>query len=52
MLITLPVVLALLALLVLGFFAWKWSRNCDHWRDPVNIKVLRGSGEGLREQLQ
>jgi hypothetical protein len=46
-LILLPVFLLLAALLV-----WKWWRQRDERRDPVNIKVLRGAGDGLRERLQ
>lgn len=51
MILTLVILLAPMFLLITALFAWKWWRQRDDRRDPVNIKVLRGAGDGVREQL-
>ena len=51
MIVTLVVILAPVFLLVAALFAWKWLQRRDDRRDPVNIKVLRGAGDGVRERI-
>ena len=43
--------LAPMLLLVAALFAWKRRLARDDRRDPINVKVLRGAGDGLREQI-
>lgn len=38
-------------LLLVLLVAWKSWQKRDDRRDPVNIKVLRGAGDGLRERI-
>lgn len=49
---TMFVVLIPFSLVIVALFFWKWFRDRDDRRDPVNIKVLRGAGDGIREKLQ
>lgn len=51
MMIPLLLVLAPLFLLVPALACWKIWRDRDDRRNPVNIKILRGAGDGLRDQI-
>ena len=47
------VFLPLLPVLILlgALFVWKWWNGRDRRRDPLNIKILRGAGQSVREAL-
>jgi hypothetical protein len=52
MLISMLLVLLPVFLLIAALFVWKGLQQRDDRRDPVNIKVLNGAGDGVRQQLQ
>jgi membrane protein implicated in regulation of membrane protease activity len=51
MIVTLILLIAPVLLLVAALFVWRWLQRRDDRRDPVNMKVLRGAGDGVREKL-
>lgn len=52
MIFTMFLVLVPVFLLIAALFAWKFWQRRDDRRDPVNIKVLNGAGDGIRLKLQ